>query len=511
MFKEYFIGLKNAFTLKFIGFLFSSQLFIKGTVYLVSTTTMLPIFKAMNMDAVHVQLYATLSMSPWSIKPLVGVLSDIITVRGYHKRYYLIQCTLVGMLSGIALTLIPHQLAYSMVIVVCYFGLHYQISILDLLSEGTYARIMKEHPETGTNIITLVNAFQTTGQLIGLLFIGPMSDAGLFLPIFIITAILCTVPLIPILLGWLPETKTGNACFSIDWSFISGNKFPLAVVALTGLSGPILALITIYVDHLIGIICAFIMLSLAIAGAYSVFPMLIGNVALYLVLIKIGKPSLGSAMDFFYTANHACVPNGPAFDFGYYITYTGIVSAIMSIVSIFIYQRFMSKWRYRSVLIFTSCLVGFVGLSDLVMVLRWNIAIGIPDKVFYIFGESIFENIVSMLFWIPSSSIIAKVCPKKMEATTYAFLAGISNFGGMTSNMLGAIIFKSAGIKTTLGECNFESLWWLVFVFHTITPLIFGVGASFLIPNKRQTEDLLSEKTRDLTQEFNLEDTSDLQ
>jgi len=59
--------------------------------------------------------------------------------------------------------------------------------------------------------------------------------------------------------------------------------------------------------------------------------------------------------------------------------------------------------------------------------------------------------------------------------------------------MLGAVIFQAAGIKTTHGQCNFESLWWLVLVFHICTRLVGSVGASFLIPNKGQTESLLDD------------------
>ena len=67
--------------------------------------------------------------------------------------------------------------------------------------------------------------------------------------------------------------------------------------------------------------------------------------------------------------------------------------------------------------------------------------------------------------------------------------------------MLGAVIFQSAGIKTTHGQCNFESLWWLVLVFHICTRLIGSVGASFLIPNKGQTESLLDDHVEVLDEE----------
>lgn len=72
----------------------------------------------------------------------------------------------------------------------------------------------------------------------------------------------------------------------------------------------------------------------------------------------------------------------------------------------------------------------------------------------------------------------------------------------MISSMLGAVIFQSAGIKTTHGQCNFESLWWLVLVFHICTRLIGSVGASFLIPNKGQTESLLENETEEIEEQF---------
>jgi len=447
----------------------------------------------MNVDAAHVQLYVALSMSPWSIKPVVGVLSDILIVRGYHKRFYLIQCIVIGFCSAMALIFIPHRISLSLLIVLGFFGLHYETSISDLLSEGTYAKIMQEHPETGTDIITLVNAFQAAGQLIALCFVGPLSDINLFYPIFIVSLLLAFSPFIPTLLGWLPEKKEDTRkCILIDYDIVKKNKLALSVVALTGLSAPILAFLTIYVNHIVGLVCAGIMISLSITGSYIAFPRMVGHVALFQVITKIGKPSLGSAMDFFYTSDAHCVPGGPAFSFKYYIMYTGILGAIVIIItSIWIYPKWMSKWKFRSVLIFTSILVGLTGISDLLIVLRINIQMGIPDKLFYIIGEAILENAVFMLYWIPSSAIISKVCKPGMESATYAFLAGISNFGGMTSSMLGAIVFKTAGVKTTLGHCNFDNLWILIIICHIILPVITGVSASFLIPNIRQTDTLL--------------------
>lgn len=494
--KRYFRDLKDAYSLRFLLFLVCTQLFVKGSLIVISSNTLLPIFKAMNMDAVHVQLYLALAMSPWSIKPVIGVLSDTVATRGYHKRYYLVTCICIGIGAGISLIFIPHEIRLALLLVVAFFGLNYQISVCDLLSEGTYSKMMNtEHgKETGTSIITFVNGLQTAGNLLALCFVGPLSDLHLFYPIFIIGAVLSFSPLIPTLLGWLPEEREErrHQCVKINTDKINENRLAFLIIFLTGLAAPVLAFLTIYVSHIIGVLCALLIISLSVTGAYIAFPTkLIGHVALFQVISSIGRPSLSSAMDFFYTADEKCLPGGPNFSFKYYITYTGILGAAITFVAVWIYQKWLSSWKLRNVLIFTAILRGLGGITDLLMVLRVNIELGINDKMFYILGEAIIENTVAMLNWIPSSAIIAKVCTPGMETATFAFLAGISNFGGMTSGMLGAVIFKMAGIKTTVGQCNFNNLWILVLICHIILPIITGIGASFLIPNLRQDQDLL--------------------
>ena len=98
---------------------------------------------------------------------------------------------------------------------------------------------------------------------------------------------------------------------------------------------------------------------------------------------------------------------------------------MVSFLAVGLYQILFSKWKFRTVLIFTSCLASVGGLFDLAMVLRWNVKLHISDHVFYMLGEAILENVTSMLYWIPSSAIIGKVCVPGLEAATYAFLAGV--------------------------------------------------------------------------------------
>ncbi len=100
---------------------------------------------------------------------------------------------------------------------------------------------------------------------------------------------------------------------------------------------------------------------------------------------------------------------GPHFNYTYYITITGIVGSVVNFVSVILYQAFMSTWRFRPALIFTIVIGSLAPIVDLVIVMRWNEAIGISDEVFFLLGNAIFENLVVILLAIPMSAIYAKV------------------------------------------------------------------------------------------------------
>jgi hypothetical protein len=109
-----------------------------------------------------------------------------------------------------------------------------------------------------------------------------------------------------------------------------------------------------------------------------------------------------------------------------------------------------SNWKFRPVLIFTLLLNALASTVDLVVIKRWNISIGIPDKVFFIFGAAVFENITGTLCYIPSSAIYAKMSPPGMEAAGY----------GKYINCLGIAFFLDACVLIFVNNCSSQHLSW---------------------------------------------------
>jgi hypothetical protein len=156
-----------------------------------------------------------------------------------------------------------------------------------------------------------------------------------------------------------------------------------------------------------------------------------------------------------------------------------------------LYQNFLSGWRFRNALIFTIVIGALAPMVDLAIVKRWNVTIGIPDKVFFLLGNAIFENLVGILQSIPFSSIYAKISPPGMESAVFAYTVGIANFCNMVSNLLGSGVIKWSGMTTVGDDCNFDALPKLIIVYSIVIPTVVGIPATFLIPNILQTEKMI--------------------
>ena len=114
--------------------------------------------------------------------------------------------------------------------------------------------------------------------------------------------------------------------------------------------------------------------------------------------------------------------SGPNFDYTFFITVTGIVGSLIHLVAVMLYQTFMSSWRFRPAIIFSMVVGSLATIVDLVIIKRWNVAVGIPDKVFFLLGNATFENLTNILHAIPMSALSAKLSPPGMESAVFGKL-----------------------------------------------------------------------------------------
>lgn len=489
---EYFRNLSNIFGGKFLIFLVFSQFLLKGLVAGLVGSLILPIYKGIfGVDAAQQQLYTMLVWAPWSLKPLLGLLSDLVLCGGYHKRWWLVQSLAVGV-TGAGLSLLAFTQRSALGFALCLGAVQLELSFYDLMSEAHYSAIARDNSETGSDIVTFVQGLQTAGGVVAMLMVGPMSDAGLFVPMLVVVTALTLFPLIPTVSGWLPEERSAPGCAPrlVGRAQLHRDRWMIFIIAFTGLAAPLTSALANTGDPLIALAVALVLTLGSLAGAWLVFPRMIARIATYRVLVTLAQPSLGSAMDYFYVASPDCLLDGPHFSYAYYVTVAGLIGSVAAFLGVLLYQKTLSNLRFRTVVIITNVLNSGIGASDLFLVLRINVKLGIPDWAAYIVGEAVMEPLINMLNYIPDSTLLSKAVPLGMEGSAYAFMAGLSNFAYMISRLSGALAFELAGVRTSV-PCNFDSLWWLVLVCHVAMPGIVGIAAAWIfIPNVGQREEL---------------------
>jgi folate/biopterin transporter len=229
-----------------------------------------------------------------------------------------------------------------------------------------------------------------------------------------------------------------------------------------------------------------------ICSFYLLVDRRIANIQSFNLLQNMFSVSIGAATFFFFIDTPEQYPEGPHFPTYFVVTVFGLVGSFCGFLGTMSYQWLMSDWPYRKVFIVTNILLVIVSLLNVGFYKRWNVAIGIPDT-FFVLGTEAFQVIVAAWVNMPSTIMISQLSPKGYESTMFAILAGSGNLGNIFSQYNGAFILHILGI-TPNGSVNeshkFDNLW-IASIISTILPFIPLVLVKCLVPDARQTENLL--------------------
>ena len=134
-----------------------------------------------------------------------------------------------------------------------------------------------------------------------------------------------------------------------------------------------------------------------------------------------------------------------------------VMGFIVQIIGTYIYKRFLRKVAFSKIFGYSLLTSFLLENTLLLLVLHVNRQIGIPDYVFA-FAERVVLTLVSQFVTMPMVVLGARVCPKGVEATLYALLMSITNFGGVISSEWGSLFTQMFGVTST----DFTNLWKLV-------------------------------------------------
>jgi len=152
--------------------------------------------------------------------------------------------------------------------------------------------------------------------------------------------------------------------------------------------------------------------------------------------------------------------NCPHFHATFYYTVIGVADSIFMLIGSYIFTRYLMGSGYIRVLTISQVIICFTSILDVAQYQRWNLDLGLPDWVFML-GKASVQNTLFMINAMPTHILMSKVCPRGVEASVFALLAGFSNFGMTIASYLGAYALTLVGMAD-IGqgpEDDFSGAW----------------------------------------------------
>jgi Na+/melibiose symporter-like transporter len=161
-----------------------------------------------------------------------------------------------------------------------------------------------------------------------------------------------------------------------------------------------------------------------------------------------------------------------------------LLGNVCSIIGSLLYKAFFRKVATRTMILW-AMIIGTVGMFlSFMLAKRWNLEIGIPDLAFLIFTDIVFSVISVITYSLPIMAFFAKVTPKKVEGTIFAFLTGTMNFcSTVVSPGMGTWINHQFVGVNKKDQSNYSNLILIGLIMHLfVFPLL------LLIPTKKQVK-----------------------
>ncbi|CBZ31064.1 putative biopterin transporter [Leishmania mexicana MHOM/GT/2001/U1103] len=220
-------------------------------------------------------------------------------------------------------------------------------------------------------------------------------------------------------------------------------------------------------------------------SSFFTLPLAIAKAVVFMYFNSILYLNLPGVLNTFYVATPSCLPGGPHFSYTFYNAINGILGNIAGIGGTMLFTHLFPNYSYRLVMGLSAVLLPAASMFDVVILKRWNLAIGIPDHAMYIFGDAIIYEVCNMLLNMPMMMLMCRIAPRGSESMVFALLASIYHLGTSTSSAIGYLLMETIWPVVTQGTCDYSNAPWLVITGHIVTPVFIFPLAYVLLPSVR--------------------------
>ena len=134
----------------------------------------------------------------------------------------------------------------------------------------------------------------------------------------------------------------------------------------------------------------------------------------------------------------------------YEVGIIGVAGCVFQWLGMVVFHLFFFRTPWRRVFLFTTAVNIFFSLLQILLILRVNQKMGIPDIVFAL-GDTAAVQFTLAVQSMPSSIIFVMLCPEGAEGVTYALLTTVGNMAWTLAQDLGTSL-------TSLFDCSNSAL-----------------------------------------------------
>lgn len=168
--------------------------------------------------------------------------------------------------------------------------------------------------------------------------------------------------------------------------------------------------------------------------------------AAYSLFCAFKQPMILRPITWFFLA-HVTIPNLSTIMFYYqteflkldasFLGTARVIGWIGLMIGTFIYNRYFKKMKLRRILMWAHIGLSALTLLDMVLVSRLNISYGVSDKVMVMSGSAL-ADAINQLKFMPFLILSGKLCPPGIEGTLFALFMSINNLGVTVGSFVGA-------------------------------------------------------------------------
>jgi len=420
------------------------------------------LYTSYGVHAADMQMFIAIGLIPWSLKPMLGLGSDVLPICGYRKTPQSIMVALLGVAACLLVAFGSQKSMSVKAFLLCNFAIHLAIATVSILMQGMMSG-MAQKETTNTSVRSQLLEFVWPLSYL-MAFLGTISAGVLAafdmtrLNYLVVLACILSVAVPASLNFFCEEPVQPHQLVEIRNTFTEHWQIP-AVSAAILLCNLAMSLVTLSCSSFAGAAVSMLgSLTIAFLGL-ALLPDQLGKMIFFLIFAGMSRYQLQGAEMYFLSDSVQEYQDGPHFSKSFISGAWFGTDVIAISFGMYLGSRLGKGWTYRGFCVAVSSLMMLLSMPGVLFYLRWNTALGVPDPLMAVLAKAC-VGVGNGMQAIGLFVAFTFLCPDTMEATVYGLLMGTFNLADGQAS--GSLVLHMLGVnpKGSPGESSqFENMW----------------------------------------------------